>query len=431
MKEASFSFTFQVHVLGCKVNQYEAQQIQELLIRGGGREAGSEDPVDIAVVHSCAVTAGALRKSMQKTRQLIEQHGQSCHVILTGCVSAVPDVQAPRGVCCMIPPGENWLNDVSMQVAKFVPGFLFHGDDSMLVGEFRRHHRAFLKIQDGCSNVCTYCIVPTLRKASRDKPLDEIMKEANALIEAGHRELVVSGICVGEYGLSGGETALSGVLEALLERTRIERIRLSSLHPQDITDSLIDVLASSERIMPHVHLPLQAGSDNVLQKMNRGYTQKEFLQAADRIRNRMGRVAFSTDVIVAFPGETDDDFEQTCEVSRKVGFSRMHIFPFSPRPGVAAASFPGRLPAEVITRRKKQLQAVAVENQVLFYRSLLGKTLKVLVETQGVEEHSWEGYSEHYVRTRFVDEQGDPRGKIIHVRAESTSGDGILGIKER
>ena len=414
--------TYEVAVLGCKVNQYEAQQIRRRLDLDHLRPAEDGEQAGVVVVHTCAVTANAVRKSRQTVRRLREEH-PTARIVVTGCAAAEDLLKELGDLEDRIPPREGWLGDFG----KIIEGFRPRGrtgqtcptdpatPDFLAVQHFAGHARAFLKVQDGCDIGCSFCIVPRLRRKPRDKPIDLVVEEARALAEHGHRELVVSGISVGLYGKENGGSRLAEVLRRIIALPNVERIRLSSLHPGEVTDELLAAWASSPKMMPHVHLPLQSGSDRVLAAMRRNYSAGEFLAAVERARAALDDPAFNTDVIVGFPGETDEDFEETRRVSRAAGFSRMHIFPYSIRPHTAAARMPEQVPSATAKARAKQLKETAAELALGYARRYEGKTARVLAEDFDPTSGIYSGYTERYIPVTFPGPPG-LRGDVVQVR---------------
>jgi threonylcarbamoyladenosine tRNA methylthiotransferase MtaB len=406
--------TFRVTVLGCKVNQYEARQIGGLLEAYGLTPAPAGAGADVEVVHTCAVTGPALAKSAYQRRRAQARKSPNGVVIATGCGCA-PEVTAdePSPGATAVSPGPRWLDELARTLdALPLPRIPAGGDFSAgTLRRFEGHARAFLKIQDGCDLRCRYCIVPRLRGPSRDTPLETLTREARALAEAGHAELVVTGVSVGLWGRDRG--GLATALEALLDIEAVRRIRLSSLHPAEVTADLLAVWASSPRILPHLHLPLQSGSDSVLNRMNRGYDTAGFLAAVRRASAALDRPTFTTDVIAGFPGETDRDFEDTLRVCREAGVFQIHAFPFSPRPGTPAAAMDGQVSSNVIAARMKRLAALDREQESAAFRKARGEDAEILCETRRGSD--WFGHSERYfpVRARF---RSAHRGDILRVR---------------
>jgi len=267
----------------------------------------------------------------------------------------------------------------------------------LLQGRQPGHQRALLKIQDGCDAHCTYCIIPKLRPRLWSKPLAQVLAEAQSLVDAGHRELVLTGIVLGAYGQETAQrrrqTSQSGhALAALIDRlcTKVQglrRLRLSSLEPGDVSDELLATMAGHPQAVAHFHLPLQSGSDRLLRRMNRSYGRDDYLRMIHRIRQRFDRPAFTTDIIVGFPGETDDEFELTAELTRHIGFIHIHAFGFSPRPGTAAARWQKDfVDPRVANRRIDQLNQIASQNSLAFRQQFLGQTVELLVERPGARD---------------------------------------------
>lgn len=411
--------TYEVAVLGCKVNQYEAQQIRRRLDLDHLRPAQDGEEADVVVVHTCAVTANAVRKSRQTVRRLREEHPDA-RIVVTGCAAAEDLLADLDDVGDLIPPRKGWLGDFHQTLA--LPATGPADTDHLPIEEFQGHSRAFLKVQDGCNIGCSFCIVPRLRRKPRDKPIDLVVEEAKALAAHGHHELVVSGISVGLYGKDDEGQNLAEVLRRIIALPDVERVRLSSLHPREVTDELLEAWASSPKMMPHVHLPLQSGSNRVLAAMRRNYSAEEFLAAVERARAALDDPAFNTDVIVGFPGETDEDFEDTRRVSREAGFSRMHIFPYSVRPHTTAARLPEQVPGDVAKARAKALKETAGELALAYARKYEGKAALVLAEDYDPESGIYRGYTERYIPVTFPGPAG-LRGDIVRVRLTRAGAD--------
>lgn len=425
--------TYSVRVLGCKVNQYEARQIERILERRGLRPAPEGCAADVAVIHTCAVTSAAMRKSAQWLRAARAAAAGGSRVIATGCAGAAGLSAARAGADAVVPAGPDWAggfeaaldrmlgpSDAARDAAPEAPG-------GPPIERFSGHTRAFLKIQDGCDLRCSYCIVPSLRGAPRDKPLDELLAEARALVRAGHIEIVVTGVSVGLWGRGSG-----GLARVLRELARIEglaRIRMSSLHPAELTPDLLDAWAATPAMLPHVHLPLQSGSDEVLARMNRGYTAAEFLDAVGRARAALDRPSFTTDLIVGFPGETDADFERTLEACRAACFVRMHVFPFSARPGTPAAAMRGSVAPARVRERVRAVNALGPELFRRFTQPLLGGIEEVLCETVGPDGKG-EGYTGRYLPVRFA-AGPEMRNRVVPVRLDRIEGATIAGTAVR
>ncbi len=415
-----------VQVLGCKVNQYDARQIEELMERYGLAAAPGAELADLVVVHTCGVTAAAGLKSRQAIRR-VQRDNPLARVFVTGCAANEELTQVDQEPVCRVPAGADWLR----RLAEALDGFLEPEQplaggietDAFAIAGYGDHTRAFLKVQDGCDIGCSFCIVPQLRKEPRDKPIAAAVAEAASLAAAGYAEIVVTGVSVGLYGRGNG-SSLARLLERLIEVPGIGRIRLSSLHPGELTDELLEVWASSGKVMPHLHLSLQSGSDAVLAAMRRGYTTRDYLSAVERARTYLDMPAFTTDIIVGFPGEKEAYFEETFAFCREIGFSRMHTFTFSPRPGTIAARMPRKVNGTVAARRAERLRELGDELSAEYHRKFIGREEEVLVEQD--KEGSATGYSRHYIPITFPTDL-PMRKQIVKVLVGQASADGARG----
>ena len=396
---------YRVRVLGCKVNQYEAQQIRQVLAWRGYRPAAGGEQADVLVLHTCAVTDEAVRKS----RQLLRRGRGGGRLVVSGCAAAAGLIEEPGMDLALVPPGADWLERLAAAVPARAEA---PGEMPGLLASFDGHHRAFLKIQDGCDIGCSYCIVPHLRGPSRDKPMKEILAEARQLVAAGFRELVVTGISIGLYGKTAGGS-LAQVVRALQGVEGIARIRISSLHPGELKDDLLAVWAQSARMTPHVLLPLQSGSDRILSAMRRGYSRDEYRHAVRRVQEALEEPALNTDILVGFPGETEKDFRDTVDVCREAGFSRIHVFGYSPRPGTPAAE-QAPLPPEVVRERCEIVRELAAKQAAEFALRFVGTTASVLIEHHdaGGRGH---GYTERYLPVVVEGPAPPCHGQTVHL----------------
>ncbi len=418
--------TYLVNVLGCKVNQYDARQIEQLMERYGLEKAARTDDADLIVVHTCGVTAAAAQKSRQTIRRM-QRDNPLARLIVTGCAANDDLTQVDQDPVFRVPAGPDWIQRLAAQLDSLAMPNTSPVDgiqtDTFTISSFGAHTRAFLKVQDGCDIGCSYCIIPQLRKQPRDKALDDAIREATALTEAGYREIVVTGVSVGLYGRESG-TSLAQLLEQLVQVPNIGRLRLSSLHPGELTRELLDVWSSSPRIMPHLHLSLQSGSDATLAAMRRGYTADDYFNAVERARAALDNPAFTTDVIVGFPGETEPHFEESYAFCRQVGFSKMHIFTYSPRPKTVAASMAGQVNGAVATARSDRLHALGETMALDFHRQFVGSRVDVLVEQ--IKDGRATGYTEHYIPAEFP-ATDDLQGQIVSFEVTEASRTGISG----
>jgi len=454
--------SFSILTLGCKVNQYESQQIRELLERFGLTQVDVTASPELVVVNTCCVTHTASAKSRQFLRQARKQQpaavvicgclptietdelaiaGKNVHVVkdrsdlaptlidLLGTASATPDLPYP-----------SLSNDSAIRAEKDLkvkwkrdlcpPGEL------QPLGRFQGHTRAFLKIQDGCDAFCTYCIIPRTRPEVHSKSPDNVVSEAAGLVASGHKEIVVTGVHVGAYGQATTRrrdwgTPENGHLPALLDRIaripNLTRIRLSSLDPTDVTPEMLDVFALHRNIMPHLHLSLQSGSDAVLRRMCRPYRRDDFRAKIGLIEERLDRPAITTDIIVGFPGETDADFEQTLELAKEVGFAKIHVFPFSPRQGTAAAKMQDKAPYEVKKERSQILRDLDRILQHKFRQQFLGATAQVLIENiKGHPSGRAERYFMVQVDNRTYRTNTTYNNDLLAVEITENTTDGVL-----
>jgi threonylcarbamoyladenosine tRNA methylthiotransferase MtaB len=383
------------------------------------------EPAALYVVNSCTVTREADDKCRKMVRRALRTN-PGARLLVTGC-AATTDPERYRSIPgvtavldrAMLPGIERWIESGEMPPE----GDIFE----MEISSFGGHTRAFLKIEDGCDAGCAYCIVPRARGAVRSRPLDVVRVEARRLAQAGHIEIVLTGIHLGYYGRGLDGVTLADAVRALLETPGIQRVRLSSLEGLELSDDLIALAATDSRFCPHFHLPLQSGDDAVLAAMGRRYTSGEFHAMLDRARAKLDRPSFTTDVMVGFPGETEEQFANTLAVCREAGFSRIHIFPFSVRPGTPAAAMPGCVPVEVVRERESRLKALADELAASYKRRFIGETVFPLVEHRRDRRSSLlTGWSERYIRVVF--EGPDAlKGTIAPVRIESVTAEQAAG----
>ncbi len=419
--------TYLVNVLGCKVNQYDAQQIEQLLERYGLEQTEQPDDADVIVVHTCGVTAAAAQKSRQAIRKM-QRSSPLAHVFVTGCAAGAELTDVGQDPVFRVPAGADWIQRLDEQLSTLAMpaehGIKGITTDTFTISRFGSHTRAFLKVQDGCDIGCSFCIIPQLRKEPRDKAIADAVKEAAALTEAGYREIVVTGVSVGLYGRGRG-SSLAEMLRHLVDVPNIGRIRLSSLHPGELTDELLDVWSSHKNIMPHLHLSLQSGSNAVLHAMRRGYTAEEYYDAVECARAALDNPAFTTDVIVGFPGETDTYFDESYEFCRKVGFSQMHVFTYSPRPKTLAARMGSQVNGALAMERSAKLRELGETMAVNYHRQFLATEVDVLVEQ--VKDGIGTGYTQHYIPAEFSC-PAERRNQILPVRVETASASGISGV---
>ena len=393
------------YTLGCKVNQTETAALQGLFEQAGFNSVPFDGLADVYVINSCTVTHLGDRKSRQMIRRARRANPEAV-IVVTGCyaqvspddVMNIPEVDLVIGTHSrerlpelVIEAKSKRLNCVAPLEEKQV----FEQFPAMQSGE---RTRAFIKVQEGCRQFCSYCIVPYARGPLYSRPPAAAVSEAARLAAEGFRELVLTGVHLGSYGVDlPGDVALSDLIRHLVPIEGIERIRISSIEPTEITPDLIDVLLEHDKVCRHLHIPLQSGDDMILHRMNRKYDAGEFLQMVRWLRAQIPEIALTTDIMVGFPGETEAQFAHTLAMAEKCGFSRLHVFKYSPREGTLAAKFLDQVPYQVKEKRSKRLMALGLHLAASFRRGFIGKSAPVLFE-ETVSPGRIAGLTEHYVR---------------------------------
>lgn len=419
--------------LGCKVNQYETQAMRSLFLSEGYTVVPFDDTADLYVINTCTITNLGDRKSRQMIRRATRQNPQA-KIIVTGCYAQTDpeSVQKIEGVRLVL--GTRYRDRI-VELARNLPDSgcqvlvdavaSNHDFEALGVDSYHDRTRAFLKIQDGCDRFCSYCIIPYARGPVRSRPLDEIISEAGRLRDNGCRELVLSGIHVASYGkdLTDG-TDLFAVLDTLETLCGIERIRMSSIEPLWVNDALSNRAPHWSKLCHHQHLSLQSGSDRILKKMNRRYTTADYQSAVHRLQALYPDIALTTDIIVGFPGETEQDFEETLSFAENIGFAQIHVFPYSPRKGTPAANFPNQVPAPVKTERAHRLGELSQTLHTRFLKEQVGKTMPVLFEEK--QQGFWIGHTSNYQKV-YVPSQENWTGKILSIAINDLYKDGLSG----
>lgn len=378
-----------ITALGCKVNQYEAQAIETLLHAHGFTPAADGEPVDLIVVNTCAVTAEGGRKSRQMIRKLREEHPQALCAVC-GCWSQLsPEDAASIGADVVHGSGSKqaFVDDILRALREHTPvtcvdnPFQRFDFEPLPAGAAYGRTRAMLKIQDGCNNFCTYCVIPYTRGRIRSLPLDEMARQAAHLAAEGYRELVLTGIEIASYGKDfKPQVPLTELLEKLLTAQPNVQFRLGSLDPRAVDDAFCERLAGFANLARHFHLSMQSGCDTVLRRMNRHYTSEEFYRCVERLRRAFPDCSVTTDLIVGFPGETEDEFTQTLAFLERCAFASVHVFPYSVREGTKAAAMPGQLDQQTKTARAERAKQVAETLSAAYRKQFVGRTLYALPE---------------------------------------------------
>lgn len=412
--------TFSIENFGCRATDADASAIRHELISSGFKIVGEHLHADLVILNTCTVTAAADSQTREAVRK-IHRANPAARIIVTGCYAqrAPEELAALQGVAWVI--GNSHLTQIPAVIRNAMPASsagnssagnfvpltclddepmsLARGPAKILTGDIFAQSavqvapttliagdrtRPILKIQDGCNNRCSYCVIPFVRGRSRSLEPTKVIEEVRKLVEGGAKEIVLSGINLGSYGRDLTPRAeLSATVQRILDETLLERLRFSSIEPQDITEDFIALLASSDRIAPHFHIPLQSGSDRILRAMHRWYRTEHYAERMSIIRRYMSGAAIGADVIAGFPGETESDFRATVEFIERAPLSYLHVFSFSERPGTEAANLPGRVPDNVVRDRARTLRALSASKLAAFRASQAGCTLRALTLARG------------------------------------------------
>lgn len=426
------------YTLGCKVNQADTASMENLFLRSGHQLVSFDGEADVYIINTCVVTNTGQRKSRQTIHRAIRKNPNAV-IVVTGCYpqTAAEEVKAIAGVDLIIG------NQDRAQIVKMVEKRLQHRQvdtfdavhkltastefEEMAAGDITDKTRAFLKIQEGCNQFCTYCIIPYARGPLRSRSLSGIRIETERLVKAGFKEIVLIGIHLGCYGKANpGGATLYDAVKTVLAVPGVQRVRLGSLESVEVEPRLLELMREDSRFCRHLHLPLQSGCDKTLQAMHRPYTTAKFKTLLADIKNRVPDIAITTDVIVGFPGETEADFETTCKFAESCGFSKMHIFPFSARKGTPAEKFAGAVTEAVKKERADILGRIDETMHKTFLQAMVGQTAEVLFEQPAGEDY-FEGLTGNYQRV-FVKSGGrNLGGEILPVKITAFDGEKLLG----
>lgn len=410
---------FNIYTLGCKVNTYESNVMSDQLKNNGYIEVSIEEPADISIINTCTVTNAADHKSMKTIKHAIRQNPNAI-IVVAGCfaqnqkevnIEGVDIVIGNQGKSKIVSYIEQYqkekIQDIhEMNHLEFEP---------MVLNNFNKT-RAFVKIQDGCNNFCTYCIIPYTRGNVRSKKREDVLKEVEQLVANGHKEIVLTGIHTGNYGAEFSNYDFADLLNELIEIKGLERIRISSIEITELNDRVLDVLQKSSTLVDHMHIPLQSGSDTVLKRMNRKYDKQYFIDKINTIRKIRPNISITTDVIVGFPGETKEEFEETIDTIQKIKFSKLHVFPFSKRDGTAACWLPNHLDNTIKKERARKLIALSKELEKSYMKQFIGSVVEVLPET--VYEHGIIGHTGNYLLVKIpTDNQDLQQTRLITIQS--------------
>lgn len=433
MKKVAF------YTLGCKVNQYETDAMLEMFKKDGYEQVDSEDFADVYVINTCTVTHMSDRKSRQYIRRMKKKNPESI-IAVVGCYSQVSPEEILEIEEVNLVMGTNERRQIVDEIKKLQSNNVKKVstvDDIMKVRAFEEIEisqtngktRAFMKIQDGCDRFCTYCIIPYARGGKiRSRDLESIVTEATNLAKKGYKEIVLTGIHVASYGkdIKDEDINLLTVIKKINEIDEIKRIRLSSVEPILFTKEFIEEVKKMPKLCPHYHLSLQSGCDETLKRMNRRYTTKEYKEIVNMIRDNIKDVAITTDVIVGFPGETNQEFENTYEYLKDLGLTQMHIFKYSPRKGTPASEIENQIDPQVKQLRSDRLLNLDRENFRNFANKYLEKEVEVLFE-KGIDDTTYEGLTPNYIRV-VVKSNNDIQGKILKTKIIKINDDYTEGV---
>ncbi len=410
--------TFKINELGCKVNQYESQLMREQLNRAGFTEA-SNKPADIYVINTCTVTAAADSDSRNFIRRAM-RYNPDAKIVVTGCY-VEKDADEIKKICkdAVIVKNEQ-KNDI-IDIIGDCRGTARRAPTYNGISDFAGHNRAFVKIQDGCDNYCSYCKVPFVRGRSKSRKIKDILNEISSLVNTDFKEIVLCGICLGDY------KDLTVLLEKLERIEGLKRIRLSSVEPVYVNKDLIDKMASSKKICRHLHIPLQSGDDSILKTMNRRYTSKEYVDLVKGICRQIPDIAISTDILVGFPGETRKNFDNTLETIKAFKPMRIHAFSYSKRGQTKAFNMPGPVQKSETSWRMAALRELSQNLSFSYRNKFKGREVEVLVENdRDKKTNLLTGYTDTYIKVLF-EEKDNIVNELINVEITDVSGDSTMG----
>ncbi len=418
---------YKVVALGCRTNQYEAAAYASQLQKLGYEEAQEGETAELCIVNTCTVTESADSSSRHQIRQFARQHPDA-KLVVTGCLAErLPEEIAKiTGVNLVVP---NKQKEELLSIAlpeQEMPEFA--------ITHFPAHTRAFVKVQDGCNSFCTYCIIPYVRGRSTSRRLDEVLSEVKTLIENGYKEVVLTGINIGDFDGSPKEgeepVRLAELVRAVDAVPGLKRLRVSSIDPDEVDEALLQAVLTGKTTCPSLHIVLQSGSNVVLKRMNRKYTRQDFLQSVQNLKKACPDFTFTTDIIVGFPGETEQDFEETLEIMKEVKFAKVHMFPYSERKRTRAALFPNKIPQEVIQERKQRVLRLAEQHAFELREQYIGRKMQVLLESDKETLPGYlEGHTENFLSV-FVPSHGLRANELVTVECIQNHTLGLISRRD-
>ena len=413
---------FTISTLGCRTNQYESAAYEKQLKEMGYSRAKTNEEADLCIVNTCTVTEGADKSSRHQIRQLARKH-PNAKIVVTGCLAdRLPEEISSMEEVGLVVPNKNKEN-LLRQVfpGKELPEFA--------IDQFGGHTRAFVKVQDGCNSFCTYCIIPYVRGRSRSRRVESILREVETLIAQGYKEVVLTGINIGDFDgcPKEGEKPVSlAELVRLVDQVKgLKRLRISSIDPDEVDDALLNAVIEGKTTCKSMHIVLQSGSNAILKKMNRKYTRQMFLEAIDKLKGASKDFTFTTDIIVGFPGETDADFEETLDLMQKIQFAKVHMFPYSKRDRTRAALYPNQIDPEIKQKRKQEVLRLSEKIAYDLRQKSIGKIVDVLLEDK-TENGYFSGHTDNFLPV-LVKGENLQSNQILPVKIETNSPEGLIG----
>ncbi|MCB1111111.1 MAG: tRNA (N(6)-L-threonylcarbamoyladenosine(37)-C(2))-methylthiotransferase MtaB [Chlamydiales bacterium] len=414
--------SFKIVTLGCRTNQYESQAYQDQLAAMGYSQAQEDDVPEICIVNTCTVTESADASSRHQIRQLAKRYPKA-KLVVTGCsADRQPDAIAQlEGVDLVVPNKEKEkLLEQAFPEEKY-PEFS--------IKRFEAHTRAFVKVQDGCNSFCSYCIIPYVRGRSRSRTIEEIVQEVQTLVENGYKEVVITGINVGDFdgNCPDAPKTLADLMRSVDAVPGLRRLRLSSIDPDEVDDDLADAILNGKHTCKSMHIVLQSGSNVVLKRMNRKYTRQIFFDTVERMRSACPDFTFTTDLIVGFPGETEADHRDTLDAIKRAQFAKVHMFPYSDRPRTKSALMPNKVHPDVIRRRKQEVMRHSEKEAFSLREQFIGREMTILTESgdrSRPEEIS--GHTDNFLPV-WIPREGRRPNELINVKLKENAPDGFIG----
>ena len=403
---------FQIYTLGCKVNTYESNVMRDALLNKGYFEVDLKEKADITIINTCTVTNTADSKSMKVIRQAIRKN-ENAIIVVCGClvqnkkeeVSKIDGVDIVIGninKSKIVDYIEKYIEEKKQEVD--VRNIMDTNFEPMMLNNFNKT-RAFVKIQDGCNNFCSYCIIPYTRGNVRSKDRQSVLKEIQLLVDEGHKEVVLTGIHTGNYGAEFADYKFADLLKDIVKIDKLERLRISSIEITEINDDVMEVIKENNILVDHMHIPLQSGSDAVLKRMNRKYDKEYFINKIKKLRKIRPNISITTDVIVGFPGETKEEFEETIETIKKIEFTKLHVFPYSKREGTKAAIMDGQVDENIKKKRVKILLQLSKELEYNYMEKFIGK--KVIFIPEIAKDDYIIGHTGNFLNVKYHGNKND------------------------